>query len=335
MLVLGIAGTAKNTGKTTTTVSIVNQWAAPEALAVTSIGYDGESKDNVTGLPKPRLNLPAGVLVVTAERCLEAGSARIETLERTEVPTPLGKLVVGRVRKSGLVVLAGPNNESALKQFIQRIKPLGISLLLVDGALGRIAPMSATDGLILATGAARTRDMDRLARETAAFSFLLSLPGVDDLAAPVLNLGSLLVEKQGLQVAKEAAGYRTLEFTGVVDIKPLTILLTELGEHSPDLIIKDPIKLLLAQDPAETAQVLAAHIERGARVLVRNALPLRVITVNPFYPDYNEANRQYSPGHLDAQLVFDTIAGIVDVPVVDVVRQGGIELGRVLGLPGK
>ena len=334
MLVLGIAGTAKNTGKTTTTVSIVNHWAKPEALAVTSIGYDGESRDNVTGLPKPRLNLPAGALVVTAERCLDAGSARIETLERTETSTPLGKLVIGRVRKSGLVVLAGPNNETALREFIGKIKPMGIQLLLVDGALGRIAPMSATNGLILATGAARTRDMDRLARETAAFAFLLGLPRAEEAAEPVLRLGSLLVEKQGQEIAAEAKGFKTLEFTGVVDILPLTVLLKELDLY-PDIIIKDPIKLLLSQDPAETHAILKNHITMGAKVLVRNPLPLKVITVNPFYPDYNEANRQYMPGHLDAQLVYDTIAGVVDIPVVDVIRQGSGELGRILRLPGK
>ena len=132
MQVLGIAGTAKNTGKTTTTVAIINQWPRHQHLAVTSIGYDGESKDNVTGLPKPRLNVPAGALVVTAEGCLEAGSARLETIEKTDLTTPLGRLVICRVRSSGLVVLAGPNSQSALRFVIDRLREQEIELPLVD-----------------------------------------------------------------------------------------------------------------------------------------------------------------------------------------------------------
>jgi len=331
MLVLGIAGTAKNTGKTTTTVSIVNYLTNPSRLAVTSIGYDGESKDNVTGLPKPRLNVPAGVIIVTAESCLEAGSARIEMLEKTDIGTPLGKLVIGRVRTPGLVVLAGPNNESALKVFITKLPQWGVNLLLVDGALGRLAPMSATDGLVLATGAARTRDLDRLAKETAAFAALLDIPSVQNLVEPVLELGSLLVEKQGEQFAEKAIGYSTVEFTGVVDVKPLIIFLEKLGSRRPDLVLRDPVKLLLSQDPVEMAEVLNTFIKGGGRIMVRQQLPLKVITVNPFFPDYNQANRQYAPGFLDAELVYNTIADAVSVPVVDVVRQGSV-LARILDL---
>jgi len=331
MLVLGIAGTAKNTGKTTTTVAIVNQWSDYTRLAVTSIGYDGESKDNVTGLPKPRLNVPAGALVVTAQKCLEAGSARLEALEVTNVGTPLGKLVVCRVRKAGLVVLAGPNNQNALDQFISRLKEMDIDLLLVDGALGRLAPMSATHGLVFATGAARTRDLNRLAAETAAFAALFSLDSTGEVEEPILHLGSMLVEKQGVEFAQQVNGYRTVEFSGVVDVKPLQAFLRQL-DTCPHLVLRDPVKLLLSQDLAMTAETIKAYMVRGGRVTVRNPLPLKVITVNPFYPDYNEANHQYSPGLMDAEEIYSAIASAVDVPVVDVVRQGGAKLAKILEL---
>lgn len=331
MLVLGIAGTAKNTGKTTTTVAIINCWQDPRRLAVTSIGYDGESKDNVTGLPKPRLNLPAGALVVTAERCLSAGSARIETLEKTETATPLGRLVVGRIVKAGLVVLAGPNNEKALAKFIVRLKTLDIGLLLVDGALGRLAPLSAADGLVLATGAARTRDLDRLARETAAFAEIFAISGVHDPKEPVLELGSLLVGKQGKAAAVQVAKNRTVEFTGVVDTMPLNEFIRGLITL-PDLVFRDPVKLLLAQDLVAIAELVKEYIRGGARVMVKRPLPLRAITVNPFFPEYNEANHQYTPGYLDAQLLHAAVARAVAAPVVDVVRQGEAELARFLKL---
>jgi|SRR5690554_423923 len=331
MKVLGIAGTAKNTGKTTTTVSIINLWSRHRELAVTSIGYDGESRDNVTGLPKPRLLVPAGALVVTASRCVGAGSAGIEVLTKTDIGTPLGKLVIGRVQKAGLVVMAGPNNERALKYFIHKLEQMGISLLLVDGALGRLAPMSATQGLVLATGASRTTDMDRLARESSAFAALFALP-VGEGSEPRLKQGSLLVEKQGEVLAAKAANYSTLEFSGVVDVKPLAALMAQLQPPLADIVVRDPVKLLLSQDLVAAADLLREYQGRGGRVLVRKQLPLKVITVNPFYPDYNEANGEFSPAYLDAVEVHRTIANCVSTPVIDVVRQGDAELAKVLDL---
>lgn len=332
MLVLGIAGTAKNTGKTTTTVAIINQWSNYRALAVTSIGYDGESKDNVTGLPKPRLNVPAGALVVTAEECLEAGSARLESLEKTDIATPLGTLVICRVRTAGLAVLAGPNNSSALRYIITRLEEYGIDLFLVDGALGRLAPMAATHGLVLATGAARTRDLDRLAQETAALASLFSLEKAAGCNVPTLQLGSMLVKEQGEMAAQEAHGYKAVEFSGVVDLVPLRVFMERLAPARPHLILLDPVKLMLSQDLVETAGLLSMYQKGGGRVMVRNTLPLKVITVNPFYPDFDSENYQYSPGFLDAQELHSTIARAVSVPVVDVVRQGGAKLAQILYL---
>ena len=331
MQVIGIAGTAKNTGKTTTTASIISQWQAPRALAVTSIGYDGESRDNVTGLPKPRLHLPAGALVVTAEKCLGAGSARLENLEKTELATPLGRLVISRVRQGGLAVLAGPNSLSALKFCISRLRGLGTKLLLVDGALGRLAPMAAADGLVLATGAARSRDLLRLAQETGAFAALLNLPRAEEPQEPALRLGSMLVEEDGREYAQAARGYRTVVFAGVAEQKPLARFLEGLSS-APALVFADPTKLLFSADLVETAALLRGYRTRGGRVGVVNPLPLKGVTVNPFFPDFNEADYCYAPGYVDALALHEAVARSVSVPVVDVIRQGGEELAKILDL---
>ena len=83
--ILGIAGTAKNTGKTTTTNAIL-ACLRKRGIAVflTSIGYDGENLDNVTGLPKPKIPVEPGDIIATGTppgvgagmkppRCLKAG----------------------------------------------------------------------------------------------------------------------------------------------------------------------------------------------------------------------------------------------------------------------
>ena len=179
-LIIGIAGTAKNTGKTTTTSAILDElYKKKISVALTSIGYDGEEIDNITGLPKPRLFVKENTILATAQKCLKAGSADYDILETTDIMTPLGKIYIVRVVKEGLAVVAGPNKGSQLKYVENKmINDLRCNVVLVDGALNRIAPMIETDGIILATGASRNVNIDILAEEAKALHELLKLPEV-------------------------------------------------------------------------------------------------------------------------------------------------------------
>ena len=71
-MIIGIAGTAKNTGKTTALGALIREATSRRLrVAVTGIGYDGEERDTITGLPKPRLDLPPGTIATTSEACLQ------------------------------------------------------------------------------------------------------------------------------------------------------------------------------------------------------------------------------------------------------------------------
>ena len=123
MRTIGFAGTAKNTGKTTAALHVLNCCTtAGLTTALTSIGYDGESLDTVTDLPKPRYYLPAGSLLATAERCVMGSSAQLDILENTGIQTVLGTVLVARVRQPGFVVLAGPNRETDLRPLMTRLE---------------------------------------------------------------------------------------------------------------------------------------------------------------------------------------------------------------------
>jgi predicted GTPase len=177
--VLGILGTSKNTGKTTTTSALL-EIANNKNLSVgiTSIGYDGEDIDNITGLPKPRIFARKGILVATTNRCLKAGTAKIEKLEETSFSTPLGNIVIGKIIEEGLIVVAGPNKGNELSVTLDKLKILGNELILVDGALNRIVPLMKTDALILTTGAARNINIDFLVKEIQCISSLFELPKI-------------------------------------------------------------------------------------------------------------------------------------------------------------
>lgn len=174
-----MVGTAKNTGKTTALVSLLQIAARKNAaVGLTSIGYDGEDLDNLTGLPKPRVFCPAGVLVATASRCLGAGEAVIDDLCPSGRATPLGEVFIGRVVRPGTVVLAGPNETGGLSQVLESFGAAGVDLALVDGAFGRMAPASAADAVVLATGAAKTSNLRALVEETRAIEEVFDVPAL-------------------------------------------------------------------------------------------------------------------------------------------------------------
>jgi len=122
--VLGILGTAKNTGKTTTTSALLEIANKKNlSIGITSIGYDGEDIDNITGLPKPRIFTKKGILIATTNNCIKAGTAVIEILEETKFYTALGNIVIGKITKEGLVVIAGPNKGNELSfYYFRKIK---------------------------------------------------------------------------------------------------------------------------------------------------------------------------------------------------------------------
>lgn len=298
---IGVAGTAKNTGKTTT-LSFLLERALGDGLlpAITSIGYDGEAIDNITGLPKPRLRVTPGVLVATAERCLPAGTATLHPLESTPIETPLGPVILARVQASGLVVLAGPNKTSDLERLLQSLRPLNPGLILVDGALGRMAPLQATDGLIVAQGAALYPDLGRLVAHTRALAGLFSVPALDPGANP------------------SAPRPRNNGFLTLDDLKRQV----SLNWETKKIVLENSIKLVLSGPVEEVWAYLSAVRQQGIEVFVRQRVPLLAFTVNPFYPKWVKENRLYREEFLPAESLYEAIRAAVPVPVFDVKKDG-------------
>lgn len=344
--VIGIAGTAKNTGKTTTTSALMNELAKRHiALGLTSIGYDGEELDNVTGLPKPRLTCQPGTIVAVASRALAAGTAKVRLLEETNITTPLGKIVYARVEEEGLVVIAGPNKAVELKEVVARLKELGAEFIIVDGALNRMIPMIETDGLILATGASRTPDIDLLAAETETIARLFDLPSAKISPADrqftaitfltakerlEMPINSLLVMRQGDEIVKEWGDRSgTLVIPGVVEQETLGFII----HHFPGLkevVVGDPLKMLVGGKPRVVEENLKKAAAKGIVVSALRQLPFKAITINPFFPAYRFESKEYEPSFVDADRLQSAIAAKVKVPVFNVKKDNPAELLNLL-----
>lgn len=335
---LGIAGTAKNTGKTTTMTTILQELDRFDlGMGITGIGYDGEERDNVTGLPKPRINLKPGQYIATTRKCLQAGSAGYRILAETGMMTPLGHLVYAKILKEGLVVVAGPSRTSQLKRVIKDLKGLGCSLILVDGALNRLTPLIATDGLIMATGAARCPELGRLVEETAAISSVLNLPVIDEWEEeegfPSLPL-RFIVDNKDLEILGGflRKGVREISLPGLI-AKDCWGSLTDLllaHESVKQVVFPDPLKLLVNGEPQDLCGHFQALKEAGLKIWVQRKPGLLAITLNPFYPFYRQSSGAYSPAYVDGQLLLRKMRERLTVPVFDLLAEGDAGLMEVL-----
>jgi hypothetical protein len=327
-MIIGIAGTAKNTGKTTALGALIRE-ATSRGLrvAVTGIGYDGEERDTITGLPKPRLDLPAGTIATTSEACLRVSAATVELLRRTGYQTPLGEVLVLRVVHGGPLVIAGPSTAAALREVCAIMAGEGAGPIFVDGSLNRIAPMVVADRIVLATGAARTTDITTLAEETGSLEEIFSLPRSSAAAeerVPTVDVGSLFDAEDAAALLARARGM-TARVTGLVSLEALQRLAQDTGDDVIGrLEFPDPLRLLLAGDAIRTADSLAAVRKRGTMISVAVRPALVSVTVNPYFPSYSGST--YSAAYLPAGDLLRALRQRLRTPVTDVLAEGAAGL---------
>lgn len=344
--VLGIIGTAKNTGKTTTTSALL-EVANNRNLSVglTSIGYDGEDIDNITGLPKPRVFAKKSTLIATSNRCLKAGTAKIEKLEETNFSTPLGNIVIGKIIEEGLVIIAGPNKGDELSIILDKLKKLGNELILVDGAINRIVPLMKTDALILTTGAARSVSNDFLIKEVQCICNLFDLPKIDkkdfinledieqkfitliqkDNSKKFLRVNSLINLPETLELADEInKDTYSIFIPGILSEFALKRLLNKSKELliGKNIIILNPSHLLIGSNPISLVDTLSEMKYSKINLKVLNNLPILAITVNPFYPLYRYGKNKYESAWINRDELYKKIKSIVTLPVIDIIKEG-------------
>lgn len=194
---VAIVGTAKNVGKTVTMNYLARELAQRGiTIGLVSSGRDGETSDSFTGEPKPSVVPPEGSWVATAEGVLGESASLMEMADVSDRPGLLGRLVLGKVRESAPVELVGPGNVRGLGRVVRRLCELGADLVLVDGALDRIAAASpsVTDAVILAAGAESASSLAAIASRVEFLTWLWSRSRPEDpqaraLAAQVVERG--------------------------------------------------------------------------------------------------------------------------------------------------
>ena len=108
---LAIVGLEKNTGKTECLNYILGQLGGQaDRFALTSVGIDGESRDQVCQTAKPEIEIPEGMIFVTSEKHYREKRLAAEVLDVSLERTALGRLITARARMSGKLLLSGPSD---------------------------------------------------------------------------------------------------------------------------------------------------------------------------------------------------------------------------------
>jgi hypothetical protein len=322
---VAIIGMEKNAGKTTVLNHLLGR--RPSLVqAITSIGYDGEDTDQVTGTDKPSIYVGCGTLVATASGLLGQCDFTRELLGFTDFHTPMGEVVIVRALSDGFAQIAGPSTTVQMTALIEMLKAAGAAQIFIDGAAARksTAAISSSDACILATGIAFSPGINDIVEQTRHYADLLMLPGFTDDAyrcsgriSEGLN-DCILLDDQG-NVAGQACSFEdscadlivgrsgkatSAIFKGAVTQRLIQRILDKSRQLGwLRLVAEDGTRFLLTSAQAKELKV------RGAALYVMNPVNLLAVTVNPV-----------SPGglRLDGHELQRRVAGGLNVPVFDV-----------------
>ena len=173
-----IVGLEKNTGKTECFNYVLQRLPLDKKrVAVSSIGIDGETTDQVTKTAKPEIFLREGVYFGTSEKHYLMKRLSAELLEISNENTSLGNIIIGRALTPGKILLSGPSSTNGLRRWMDEMKKYDIDLTIIDGALSRMSLASPTvsESMILATGAAYSANINTLVQKTAFVVQMINL----------------------------------------------------------------------------------------------------------------------------------------------------------------
>ena len=299
---VSIVGLAKNAGKTECLNYIIKRLPiAYFNVAVTSIGIDGETTDQVTGTAKPEIIVREGMFFATSEKHFRQKRPLSELYDVGEEDTALGRVVTAKALQEGKVLLSGPSSAAALKRWMRSLKDFGIDLILIDGALSRLSTASpaVSEAMVLSTGAAYSANIRELVNKTAYVVELIRLPQYGG-PEPDLRLSSF----SSLDPAA-LKGNRIIEVEGALTDRLLQLVKNALAEGEIELVVGDFTKVFCSQE------LYHAFVRRGGRLSVRMKSELLAVCVNPVAPNGIV---------LDSDTLCRELSERIGLPVYDIVK---------------
>ena len=279
---LALVGLAKNTGKTEALGALLRELEAQgRRVGVTSVGRDGEERDVIDSrIEKPRVRLPAGSIVATTDGLLRASGLPHELLQDTGVRTPLGRVLIARLRGAGAIEVAGPSAAADVRAAADAMLSHGAEQVLIDGAVDRRAASSpdVADGLVMSTGAVLSSDIAEVVQQTLDAVELVRLPSVDegtDGARRVRELAAVAAGERASRTGGDHSASSSVRSSGHTSSGHTNSADSFLVDDAGELVTLPP-RFVLSAQAEQIAQTLDAN-PTARWLVVEGALPDRFV----------------------------------------------------------
>ena len=321
---LSIVGLEKNTGKTECLKYVLdNLPVESKRIAVTSIGIDGETVDQVTRTQKPEISLRQGMYFGTSEMHYRQRRLVSELIDVSDETTSLGRVVTAKALTGGKILLSGPSSSNSLRRWMRDMRRHDIDLVIIDGALSRLSSASpaVSQSLILATGAAYSANLTTLVSKTAHVVDLVNLELTSERNINTLmplEKGVWFIDKSGELKELDAVSSlsRDIHFEGMDDCETLYVagalvdgFLEKVRKNKSlrqvELVVRDFTKIFVAP------QQFRLFIKAGGRISVLQRSKLIAVTVNPTSP---------SGYVLDSDTLCGRLSEAIGLPVYDLLK---------------
>lgn len=322
---LSIVGLEKNVGKTECLNYILSRLPLDNInVAVTSIGIDGENKDQVTSTKKPEIFLREGMYFSTAESHYKERRLVSELVEITDERSSLGRILTAKVSVGGKALISGPSSGVSLRRWVVGVQKFGIDLSIIDGAISRLSSASPaiSKAMVLSTGAAFSSNINTLVQKTKFVVEMIGLPKLDDVTREALCdiesgvwgvdfedniIDFKLTSALALSSLKSdiTQGMRLIFTVGALTDKLLNMVSNSKNVKDVTLVVKDFTKIFV------TEQCYRVFCARGGKIKVLQKSKLIAVCVNPTAPN----------GYvLDSDILCGKLQDALQLPVYDIVK---------------
>ncbi|MBM4403181.1 MAG: hypothetical protein FJ042_02155 [Candidatus Cloacimonetes bacterium] len=300
--IIAIVGICKNAGKTSVLNAILREYHAI-GWAVLSTGRDGEERDTVFGIRKPRVVVKAGTMMCLDTQELDRHGAGIRIFAKLPWKSGTRQLWLAEAILPLETEIIGPPEVSQQAECARLMLDLGAEKVLIDGSIDRksIALSPMVDALILVAGASYG-NLKQLMAELERVELLTRIPVALPSRSPrALNLEhicllqnmhwrdtglqSILGEEKGIaEKLREYPDVVAVYIPGAVTERSISCLMGLLQNDGHILLLRHPYHLKIGKDEIE-------------RLLHRDQL----MALNPFRIKAIALNSRAVDGrHLDA-----------------------------------
>lgn len=319
-----IVGLEKNTGKTVCLNYVLDRLPLDGVrIAVSSIGIDGETTDQVTRTAKPEIILKANTFFATSEKHYLNRKLVSELVDVSDESTSLGRIVTAKALTKGKILLSGPSSNFGLRRWMNSMRKFDIDLILIDGALSRmsLASPATSESMILSTGAAYSANINTLVQKTAFVVEMINLDLTSEenrLRFNDIHSGVWAVddndELHDLKVPSSLSTNlctdgiehcKTLFLTGALTDTFLNHIRGKRLFKETEVVVTDFTKIFL------TPLLYKGFVSGGGKISVMMKSKLIAVTVNPTAPNGMV---------LDSEKLCKTLSEAINLPVYDLMK---------------